>query len=371
MFRLPAISLRLWLMAVLGCGAVVGCTQTSGAVEAVVAAGTTALTPDTRFYVDPASSAAAQADLWEKAQQSRPEDIAAMRMLAAQPAALWVGDWTPDVTAAVRERIAAADGETAVMVAYNMVGRDLGLYSAGGAAGAADYEAWIDAFAAGLGDGPAVVVVEPDALPHLTEMAEANQALRIKLLEYAVTALTARPRTAVYLDAGNAGWHDAKTTAELLTRAGVGQADGFALNVSNFYTTDESVAYGQAVLAALDQAGIGSGRGGAGEALGFVLDTSRNGNGVLAAQDDPDPVARAAGEQWCNPPGRALGLTPRAVPGPAGVHAYLWIKRPGESDGTCRGGPSAGTWWPAYALGLVHRAAERGVSGAPAAKSQP
>ncbi|MGW5026607.1 glycoside hydrolase family 6 protein, partial [Streptomyces albidoflavus] len=35
------------------------------------------------------------------------------------------------------------------------------------------------------------------------------------------------------------------------------------------------------------------------------------------------------------------------------LDAYLWIKRPGESDGSCRGGPSAGTWWPEYALGLA------------------
>jgi endoglucanase len=34
----------------------------------------------------------------------------------------------------------------------------------------------------------------------------------------------------------------------------------------------------------------------------------------------------------------------------------LWIKRPGESDGTCNGGPSSGKWWPEYALGLAQLA---------------
>ncbi|MFE3685237.1 endoglucanase, partial [Streptomyces sp. NPDC059095] len=34
----------------------------------------------------------------------------------------------------------------------------------------------------------------------------------------------------------------------------------------------------------------------------------------------------------------------------------VWIMRPGDSDGPCRGGPSAGTWWPEYALGLAKRA---------------
>ena len=39
------------------------------------------------------------------------------------------------------------------------------------------------------------------------------------------------------------------------------------------------------------------------------------------------------------------------------IAPFLWIKRPGESDGPCHGGPAAGTWWPEYALGLAQRAA--------------
>ena len=35
------------------------------------------------------------------------------------------------------------------------------------------------------------------------------------------------------------------------------------------------------------------------------------------------------------------------------VDAYLWVKRPGESDGTCKGGPKAGQWWASYALALA------------------
>ena len=37
--------------------------------------------------------------------------------------------------------------------------------------------------------------------------------------------------------------------------------------------------------------------------------------------------------------------------------ALYWIKAPGESDGSCNGGPTAGVWWPQYALGLAQRAA--------------
>lgn len=37
------------------------------------------------------------------------------------------------------------------------------------------------------------------------------------------------------------------------------------------------------------------------------------------------------------------------------VDVFLWVKPPGESDGTCNGGPAAGRWWPEYALGLAER----------------
>ncbi|MET0953525.1 MAG: hypothetical protein ABWX57_09565 [Aeromicrobium sp.] len=30
-----------------------------------------------------------------------------------------------------------------------------------------------------------------------------------------------------------------------------------------------------------------------------------------------------------------------------------WVKHPGESDGTCNGGPAAGLWWRAGALALL------------------
>jgi hypothetical protein len=75
----------------------------------------------------------------------------------------------------------------------------------------------------------------------------------------------------------------------------------------------------------------------------FIIDVSRNG---LGATSDG---------QWCNPPGRALGVNPTTVTDNALVDAYLWVKVPGESDGTCNGGPNAGGWWPEYALGLAQR----------------
>ena len=88
------------------------------------------------------------------------------------------------------------------------------------------------------------------------------------------------------------------------------------------------------------------------QALGgkhFVIDTGRNGDGP--------PDAGTAGPTWCNPPGRALGKSPTTSTGHKLVDAYLWVKRPGESDGACRpGDPASGLWFARYAAGLVARA---------------
>jgi endoglucanase len=76
-----------------------------------------------------------------------------------------------------------------------------------------------------------------------------------------------------------------------------------------------------------------------------VIDTARNGNGPTSDY------------QWCNPSGRAIGEQPTTNTGNSIVDAFLWVKPPGESDGTCNGGPQAGVWWPDYALGMAQRAA--------------
>jgi endoglucanase len=282
-----------------------------------------------RFYVNPNSAAAQQERLW---QSSQPANAAQMAKIAAQPTAVWFGDWNSDVTSAVSATVnaAAAAGEVAALVAYDIPQRDCGGYSSGGATSASAYRAWIRSFAAGIGGHPAVVILEPDAIAGLDCLSGADQATRLSLLSDAVTVLSALPGVHVYLDGGHAGWQPVSVIAARLTQANVAVAAGFSLNVSNFDTTASETTYGQSISAAL---------GG----KHFVIDTSRNGLG--------------GDGQWCNPPGRALGARPTATTGNPLVDALLWIKYPGQSDGTCNGGPSAGTWWPAYALGLAQRAA--------------
>jgi endoglucanase len=282
-----------------------------------------------RFFVDPASPARQQVNAWRN---SRPGDAAQLEKIAAGSQADWFGDWNADVLSAVHQRVStiSASGATAVLVAYNIPNRDCGQYSAGGAGGAAAYRDWIRRFALGIGSRRAVVILEPDALGHLSSCGTAaQQQERLVLLHDAVQVLKANPATVVYIDAGNSRWLSVADAAARLNAAGVAYADGFALNVSNFNATVNEVSYGNAISARV------GGRH-------YVVDTSRNGRGPAST--------------WCNPGGQALGAPASGDTGNALVDAWLWVKRPGESDGTCNGGPAAGTWWGDYALGLAKRA---------------
>lgn len=252
-----------------------------------------------------------------------------MSKLAAQPTATWFGNWNTNVESDVNTLLgsAAQVNQIPVMVLYNIPGRDCsGGYSSGGAVSASAYDSWINAVAGGLNNRPAIVIVEPDALAEISCLSASNQSVRYQLLNYAVAKLKTDPRAKVYLDAGNPSWISAGTMAQRLNQAGIAKSDGFSLNVSNFYTTSENETYGQQI------SGLTGGKH-------FVIDTGRNGNG--------------SDGQWCNPPGMALGHTPTADTGNSLVDYFLWIKVPGESDGTCNGGPAAGTWWPWYAEELA------------------
>jgi endoglucanase len=282
------------------------------------------------------NSAAAQTER-EWASQGRTAEAAQIEKIASQPAAEWFGDWSDghggtagDVSWWVGA--AAAAGALPVIVAYDMPWRDCGSYSAGGAPTAAAYRQFVDAMVQGIAGRRTVVILEPDALAELGCLSADQQATYYSLLNYAVVRLGESRAVSVYLDAGNAGWQPAGTIAARLRRAGVGAARGFSVNVSNFDTTASEVAYGEGITREL------------GGLSHFIIDTSRNGRG-------PAP----AGE-WCNPPGRGLGAPPSSQTGNPQLDAYFWVKRPGESDGTCNGGPPAGQWWPAYALSLARNA---------------
>jgi endoglucanase len=284
------------------------------------------------WFIDPDANARRQAAAWRA---TRPDDAAALDLIAGQPQADWFGDFSGDARAAVDARVTqlTALGALPLLVSYNLPNRDCGGLSAGGATSLNVYRDWIRAFAEGIGARRAVVILEPDSLTVLDCLGTADQEARFVALKDAVTILKAKPQVAVYLAAGHSNWVAVEEIARRLNAAGVRQADGFALNEAHFRPTANEITYGRQIAPLVGD-------------KHFVIDTSRNGVGPV---DGPN--------SWCNPAGQGLGHRPAIVTDDPYLDAYLWIKRPGESDGACNGSPPAGQWWPEYALGLAQRAA--------------
>lgn len=358
--------------------------------------------------------------------------------LAGYASASWFTGGSPkQVRNQVHNVVRRADdaGGVPTLVAYNVPFRDCAQYSAGGATSQAAYEAWVDGFAAGIGDDDAIVILEPDGLgiiPFYTNVdggqewcrpAEANPttaaAERFAMLNHAVDALSALPNAKVYLDGTHPGWLNVGDITDRLLKAGVEKADGFFLNASNYQYTENSVAYGRWISSCIavmthDLGGFGDcgnqywNGGPANDWSGvamtkyapwtsdpaaspetstagvdsryasllgdvrptthYLIDTSRNGRGPWdpATSTFPGYPEGADKQEWCNPPGRGLGVRPTLDTGIELVDAFLWIKVPGESDGSCQRGvpgtldpergmvdPPAGAWFPEQARELI------------------
>lgn len=260
------------------------------------------------------------------------DESAAAEYLAAQPTAHWltpeqhpidqVWDSVAGLAAQAREQ-----GASLAVVVYGLPGRDCGSYSAGGL-DPAEYQGWTERIGAALRnaqDVTKIVVLEPDSLALAPECGNVDE--RVEQLTAAADRL-AGVDTWIYLDGGHSNWLPPARMAELLRAVGLPErARGFATNVSNFQSTEAEFAYAREVAALV------------GPGTHAIVDTSRNGAGP-------------AGSEWCNPPGRLVGDAAGTL-GDDIVDTNLWIKPPGESDGTCRGGPPAGSWWPAAAAELT------------------
>ncbi|RZT24751.1 endoglucanase [Mycobacterium sp. BK558] len=250
------------------------------------------------------------------------------------PTAYWMDQLSTPAVDAKYIAAAQAAGTMPILALYGIPHRDCGSFAAGGFGSAGAYRSWIDGVAGAIGSGPATVILEPDALAMADCLSGDQRQERFDLMSYAVDTLTRNPATAVYVDAGHSRWVSAEEMANRLNQVGVAKARGFSLNTANFFTTDEEIGYGNAI------SGMTGGKP-------FVIDTSRNGAGPV----EGDPL------YWCNPDGRALGVAPTANTGNPQVDAFLWIKRPGESDGSCgRGEPGAGTFVNQYAIDLARNA---------------
>ncbi|WP_051640204.1 glycoside hydrolase family 6 protein [Cellulomonas sp. URHE0023] len=360
--------------------------------------------PATRLFTPPPDSGAVQ-QIAELAKSHQWSDALAITKMVATPQAVWFTQGTPaEVKKSVQKtmRQARLTHTIPVLVAYNLPFRDCAQYSAGGAADTASYLAWIDGFTAGIGDGQAIVLVEPDGLGIIPwnipitdperkfewcQPAELDPATaapdRFTQLNGAVDRLTALPNTTVYLDGTHSGWLGAGDIADRLHQAGVDKADGFFLNVSNYELTERQAKYASWISQCLwygtnpaeggwrvghfdycgsqyypaspgdfstwgltDQWYVDNVTNAANPPSGpdvlahAVIDTSRNGQGPWTA-----PAGSPSGDPqvWCNPPDRRLGPKPTLTTGNPYVDAYLWVKIPGESDGECtRWAPAGG-----------------------------
>ncbi|NYI04261.1 glycoside hydrolase family 6 protein [Allostreptomyces psammosilenae] len=308
-------------------GALMTSGAAAGAAESVAAAGS--LPANATLYKDPDSQVAR----WVAANQSDSRWSVINSRIASQPQGIWFSNYRPTtVTADVRRVTSAAEaaGQIPTLVAYMIPNRDCGGASAGGAPDLASYDAWARNFAAGLGTGTVLVILEPDSLALQTCMSASEIAARNASLSRAAAAIhAANPNAKVYFDGGHSAWNGAAEQARRLRDAGIlTNGDGVYTNVSNFQHTASEVSYGKQVLAALGNPAD----------LHLVVDTSRNGAGP------------APGGAWCDPAGRRIGTNPTTNTGDAAVDAYLWVKPPGEVDG-CAG--PAGTFSPAYAYELA------------------
>ncbi len=283
------------------------------------------------FYVDPISKAmnASHGD------PSSPQ----LAYVANTPQAYWLDQAfsAGSVTGVVARLTGAAQaaGATPLLALYAIPHRDCGSYAAGGFGSGDAYRQWVDAIAAGLGGAPAAIILEPDALAMADCLSGDQRQERFDLIRYAVDSLTRDPAAAVYIDAGHSRWVSPEDMAGRLNQAGIDHARGFSLNTTNYYSTEEEIGYGDAI------SGMTNGKH-------YVIDTSRNGAGP--APDSP--------LSWCNPDGRALGTPPTTDTASPNADAYVWVKRVGESDGSCNGGPGAGQFVSQFAIDLARNAGQ-------------
>ncbi|WP_424535730.1 glycoside hydrolase family 6 protein [Sphaerisporangium viridialbum] len=228
-----------------------------------------------------------------------------------------------------------------------------------------------------------VSIIEIDSLPNLitnTNIAACAEAQSsgayVQGVQYALNKLHAISNVYTYIDAGHHGWLGWDTnfgpSAQLFastargTTAGMSSVDGFITNTANYSALTEpnftinstpggqsvrqsrwvdwnfyvdELTYAQAFRQRLITEGFPS-------TIGMLIDTSRNGWGGSARPAGPSTSTdvntfvdqsrvdrRIHAGNWCNQSGAGLGERPKANPA-TGLDAYVWIKPPGESDGS-------------------------------------
>ncbi|WP_405865137.1 glycoside hydrolase family 6 protein [Streptomyces sp. NBC_01515] len=347
-----------------------------------------------KVYVNPEWSAKAAAETGGSRVSSQPTGVWLDRIAAINGVNGGMG-LRAHLDAAVAQK---GTGEEVVqLVVYDLPGRDCAALASNGELGPTEigrYESeFIDPIAAILADSKyaslrIVTTIEIDSLPNLvtntgskatatpqcdTMLANGNY---VKGVGYALNKLGAIPNVYNYIDAGHHGWlgwdDNFVPSANLFYQAAnaegatVNDVAGFITNTANYsalkennFTINDSVngvsvrqskwvdwnryvdeqSYAQAFRSELVSVGFNSG-------IGMLIDTSRNGWGGSARPTGPGATTsvdtyvdggrydrRIQVGNWCNQSGAGLGERPQAAPA-AGIDAYVWMKPPGESDGS-------------------------------------
>ncbi len=315
---------------------------------------------DAKFFVNPYYQG-----LLAVASQARPDLSETFRQMSEQGGTgVWIvrRDLVPIAGSALQDarKQSEAAGKPVVtsFVVYNLPDRDCAANASAGELtldqdGLNRYKSeFIDKLAETFQRYPEqriAVVLEPDSLPNLVTnqgTKRCNDRVFQAYREGVVYALQklALPNVSIYLDAGHAGWlgwdnnrrQMAQIFREVLEKAGgTHLIRGFATNVSNYtplVEPDKSIenqsgpyfgwnpamdelTYVSLLRQDLENQGI---RG-----KSFLIDTGRNGN----------PRARKVWGNWCNVANAKVGTAPTVAP-QEGIDAYVWIKPPGESDGS-------------------------------------
>jgi cellulose 1,4-beta-cellobiosidase len=344
-----------------------------------------------RVYVNPEWSARAAAESGGSRISNQPTGVWLDRIAAINGVNGGMG------LAAHLDRAVTQGANLVQIVIYDLPGRDCAALASNGELGPTEIDRYktqyIDPIAAILAR-PAyanlriVTVIEIDSLPNLVTnvggragaTAQCNTMQQngnyVNGIGYALAKFGPMSNVYNYLDAGHhawIGWDDNfGPTADLMATAAraqgsqPGYVSGFITNTANYsaltepYFTINSSVNGTSVRNStwvdfnryVDELSFAQGfrsrlvQAGFPQNIGMLVDTSRNGWGGSARPTGPGPTTdvntfvnggridrRIHAGNWCNQSGAGLGERPRAAPA-SGIDAYVWIKPPGESDGS-------------------------------------
>ncbi len=216
-----------------------------------------------------------------------------------------------------------------------------------------NFQAEVNAVKDAVGNFPALIFVEEDAIDTICWRSPAAVSGRAALLKYEIDTLSQLPHALLYVEGGTSDANSPAEAARVLNAADAFKIRGFFTNDTHFNWAYREIQYGNQVAALT-------------HGLHFVVDTRGDGNGPLL---NLHPVTQGI-EQLCNPQGRALGPTPGAsdgksygMPSPH-LDGFVWVTTPGESTSpSCPGRAThyaaSGIFDENIAVGLASRANNR------------